>query len=128
MKLAPDNNIRYYLDNIAKKPILKNKYPHNFKPVNFKGSFEKLIKKGGDVVYTNIGEITEKVDSILGDNFLKGKFQKLNINIDSLQEYTIKDSSIIVDIFKTLKYPFVDLPLDLTNSILKCAKKIPFFG
>ena len=128
MKLMLNNSIRYNKNNIATNPILKNLNSQKNNP-QFRGSFEKIIDKGnGGIVYTNIGEITQKVDDILGENFLRSKFEKLGIDVNSIKDYTVKDSSIITDIYKTVKYPFVDMPVDFVSFLLKTIKKVPFLS
>ncbi len=127
MKLALNNNIRY--SSIAQKSVFKEHCLNKDSDVHFGGSFQKIVKKGGEgVLYTNIAEITQKIDGILGDNFLKSRFEKIGIDVNSTDQYLVKDSSIIKDIYKTVKYPFVDLPLDFANFVLKILKKIPFLS
>ncbi len=84
--------------------------------------------KGKNLQYTQaqIEKIAQNVDDVLGsDKFFSSKMAQAGIKPQD-GVITIKDEGLLKSIFKTVKYPFVDMPLDIANSILNKAKNSPF--
>ncbi len=95
--------------------------------ISFGANYQKIISKGinSSTTYTNINKIASNIDDVLGDNFFTSTLQKANIAIEN-DRVSIKQPTLLTDIFETIKYPFVGLPLDLTNWALRGLKKTPF--
>ncbi len=85
-------------------------------PINFtSGIIQKLNLQNGKIAYTNAKEIINSIDDIFGQKAFSEAVDKAKLKI---QDNTIEipKRNLIIDLAKTIKYPFVDLPRDLIIS------------
>lgn len=70
-------------------------------------------------------KIAKNVDNVLGnDKFFSSKLASAGFE-SSADKVIIKDEGLLTSIFKTVKYPFVDMPLDIANWAANSLKKTP---
>lgn len=100
------NNLRYK----------KQDYGNN--NLSFKG--KTLQYSAGD-----FEKIVHNVDNVLGnDKFFSARLNSAGIKPEKGM-VTIKDEGLFEGIYKTIKYPFVDMPLDIANWALRGLQKTP---
>ena len=129
MKLTVNNNARYKIASFKNDIKRTRNVSFGAADPNFVNRFfQKTVSKvDGSVVYSNPKVIASAIDSVLGEDFFAKNLQNIGVDVESgANEILIKDSSFIVDFYKTIKYPFVDLPLDLANFFFGNMKKVSF--
>ncbi len=109
------------------------RYKHNYKTMpngfassknNTQPSFRGLPFAKKEVFFPDIDKIAKKIDNILGDNYFSTTAQKAGIELKSSGVKIIKPG-VMHDIKSTVRYPFLDMPLDITNWVLTLLKKTP---
>ena len=127
MKITTQN-VRYKTLNNNTRVLPK--YPPQKSDINFTGQFFTVIKNGkGDKVFKEFPALVKEIDSVLGGDYLKKLLRSIGVNPEETQEYILKDQSVISDLYKTLRYPFLDVPLDIAIFLSKSVlKKIPFLS
>ena len=98
--------------------------------INFTGDIFTVINNAnGDKIYKDLPLLVREIDGILGGNYFKKLLLSIGIDPDKTSEYVLKDQSVVSDIYKTLKYPFFDVPLDIAIFFSKnVLKRIPFLS
>ncbi len=109
--------------NITPSFVQKNKT----NSLQFRGiSIEKITSgQNGEVTYTNMLKAVNFIDDLLGDKFFTKHAENIGINLsEQSQNIILKDSSFFIDFYKTIRYPLLDMPLDIANWFLRLMEKI----
>ena len=127
MQLSVNNNL---IKNNTFKSGLNHGTKQNFGTLStsqsspsFCASYEKIIENGL-IKYTNFDKIQNQIDGVLGsDRYFSSLMKKAGIG--EIQENTLelKKTSLLGDLWETMKYPFKDMPFDILNSLVKSNKK-----
>jgi len=86
----------------------------SFKGIDFTKTVDTLTHK---IIYSDMDKIAPKIDSVLGGNFFTKTMQKAGLAIGSDNKLQIQDTTLLQNIWRTVKYPVVDMPRDLINAI-----------
>jgi len=115
------NPLKYSFNN----PVFSPKNDISFTGYDFARTFDKATRK---ITYSNMGEISSKIDKVLGNNYFTNALNKAGLSINPDKTLQIQDTTMLKDLGRTLKYPFVGLPLDLANWVAGGMKKVSFLS
>ena len=90
-------------------------------------SLNKFAFNDKKLVYEEAERIAKIIDDAVGDEYFTKQLAKTNFSVKN-NKMTIIDPGVKTLFFETLKYPFVDLPLDILGGIGKLCKKMNLKG
>ncbi len=134
LNLGQLNSSKYKMRSISasqtSRPLLI-KQAEKPKQVSFTGdiatSLNKFAFNDKKLVYEEAERIAGIIDDAVGDSFFSKQLAKTNFTVKN-NKMTISDPGIKTLFFETIKYPFVELPLDILSGIGKLCKKINLKG
>lgn len=84
-----------------------------------------LDKATGILTYTNASKLISSIDEILGEKSFTKALQAAGVSAGENDKLTLQGRTFFGDLIATAKYPFVDLPRDLSIFGLNLLKKTP---